>query len=91
MQYAATLIINTKKYVLEKYDDGVRSKSERKLLGTPHNHLGIFLWISYFALESGFDNMPISMGVPTQIGMLKQKSKVLKDWINFLIYFRTVS
>ena len=32
----------------------------------------------------------IIIGVPTEIGRLKQKSKALKDWINYLIDFRTI-
>ena len=34
-QYSATLSINTPKYILEKHDEVVRSKSEPKLLGEP--------------------------------------------------------
>ena len=97
-QYAATLSINTPKYILEKHDDVIRSKSEPKLLGKPngyfegkpYNNLGIWCEITDFALEGGFDSVPDSIGVPTEIGRLKQKSKALKDWISYLIDFRTI-
>ena len=97
-QYSATLSINTPKYILEKHDEVVRSKSEPKLLGKPngyfegkpYNHLGIWCETTDFALEGGFDSVPDSIGVPTEIGRLKQKSKALKDWISYLIDFRTI-
>ena len=97
-QYAATLSINTPKYILEKHDVVVRSKSEPELLGKPngyfdgkpYNNLGIWCETTDFALEGGFDSVPDSIGVPTEIGRLKQKSKALKDWISYLIDFRTI-
>ena len=97
-QYAATLSINTPKYILEKHDDVVRSKSEPKLLGKlngyfegkPYNNLGKWCEITDFSLEGGFDSVPDSIGVSTEIGRLKQKSKSLKDWISYLIDFRTI-
>ena len=97
-QYAATLSIYTPKYILEKHDDVIRSKSEPKLLGKPngyfdgkpYNNLGIWCETTDFALEGGFDSVPDSIGVPTEIGRLKQKSKALKDWISYLIDFRTI-
>ena len=97
-QYAATLSIYTPKYILEKHDDVIRSKSEPKLLGKPneyfegkpYNNFGIWCEITDFALEGGFDSVPDSIGVPTEIGRLKQKSKALKDWISYLIDFRTI-
>ena len=97
-QYAATLSINTPKYILEKHDDVVRSKSEPKLIGKPngyfegkpYNHLGIWCETTDIALEGGFDSVPDSIGVPTEIESLKQKSKALKDWISYLINFRTI-
>ena len=97
-QYAATLSINTPKYILEKHDDVIRSKSKPKLLGKPngyfegkpYNNLGIWCEITDFALEGGFDSVPDSIGVPTEIRRLKQKSKALKDWISYLIDFRTI-
>ena len=97
-QYAATLSINTPKYILEKHDDVVRSKSEPKLIGKPngyfegkpYNHHGIWCETTDIALEGGFDSVHDSIGVPAEIGSLKQKSKALKDWISYLINFRTI-
>mgnify|MGYP001336862373 FL=1 len=100
-QYSATLSINTPKYILEKHDEVVRSKSEPKLLGEPtgynkfdgnkpYNNLGIWCETTDYALEGGHDSVPDLIGVPTEIGRLKQKSKALKDWISYLIDFRTI-
>ena len=100
-QYSATLSINTPKYILEKHDEVVRSKSEPKLLGEPtgynqfdgnkpYNNLGVWCETTDFALEDGYDSVPDLIGVPTEIGRLKQKSKALKDWISYLIDFRTI-
>ena len=100
-QYSATLSINTPKYILEKHDEVVRSKSEPKLLGEPtgynkfdgnkpYNNLGIWCETTDYALEGGYDSVPDLIGVPTEIGRLKQKSKALKDWISYLIDFRTI-
>ena len=100
-QYSATLSINTPKYILEKHDEVVRSKSEPKLLGEPtgynkfdgnkpYNNLGIWCETTDYALEGGDDSVPDLIGVPTEIGRLKQKSKALKDWISYLIDFRTI-
>ena len=100
-QYAATLSINTPKYILEKHDEVVRSKSEPKLLGEPtgynkfdgnkpYNNIGIWCETTDIALKGVFDSVPDSIGVPTEIGRLKQKSKALKDWISYLIDFRTI-
>ena len=49
-QYAATLSINTPKYILEKHDDVVRSKSEPKILSKPN---GYFEGKPYNYLEYG--------------------------------------
>ena len=100
-QYSATLSINTPKFILERHDDVVRSTFEPKLLGEPtgynksegnkpYNNLGIWCETTDYALKGGFDSVPDLIGVPTEIGRLKQKSKALKDWINYLVDFRTI-
>lgn len=96
-EYNATLQLRTPKIFLEKHGEVVKSATEPELFGEPTSYTpdgepisryGIWIQTSEFALDGGWGES--TAGVPSQIGSLKPESQMYKDWINFLIDFRTI-
>ena len=96
-QYFATLQLTTPLIHLEKHEEVLKSPTEPELFGEPTSYLedgkpiiryGIWIQTSEFALDGGWGES--ASGVPTIVGNLKTESQMYKDWINYLIDFRTI-
>ena len=96
-EYNATLSLITPRIYLEKHGEVTKSGTEPKLFGEPTSYTpdgepisryGIWIQTSEFALDGGWGESAV--GVPTIVGNLKTESQMYKDWINYLIDFRTI-
>lgn len=96
-EYNATLSLITPKIYLEKHGEVLKSTTEPELFGEPTSYTsdgepisrhGIWIQTSEFALVDGWGES--IGGVPSVIGALKPESQMYKDWVNYLIDFRTI-
>ena len=96
-EYVATLQLTTPKIYLEKHGEILKSATEPELFGEPtsfppdgkpFSRYGYWSQTSEFALDGGWGESAV--GVPTIVGNLKTESQMYKDWINYLIDFRTI-
>ena len=95
--YNATLQLTTPLIHLEKHGYVLKSGTEPELFGEPTSYLpdgkpiskyGLWIQTSVFDLDGGWGESAVE--VPTIVGNLKIESQLYKDWINYLIDFRTI-
>ena len=96
-QYFASPSLQTPLEHLVAHDAVVKGKTMPEMIGeptgysddgTPFSRYGYWIQTSEFALDGGWGESAV--GVPTIVGNLKTESQMYKDWINYLIDFRTI-
>ena len=98
-QYFANPSLQTPLEHLVAHDAVVKGETMPEMIGEPTGYLedgtpftrhGFWSQTTQFALDGGWGDAGELTGTPTDIGRIKQSSKFFKDWMNYLIDFRTI-
>ncbi len=98
-QYFANPSLKTPLEHLVAHDAVVKGKTMPEMIGEPTGYLedgkpftvhGFWSQTTQFALDGGWGDAGELTGTSTDIGRIKQSSKFFKEWINYLIDFRTI-